>query len=109
MSFDGFKSSTVGPEALAARLELEKKNKDLRERDRALRKRDEARRQQKLMLAQEDSKNYDSPEQSEAAAALQIPVLSRGLTSVPTKDQMFKVSTNAGPAKAGNGFKLKRF
>jgi len=118
MSFDSFKSSTVGPEALAARLELEKRNREQRERDRAIRLRDKERRDSALAVATEDSKNYEMSEGSgeEASPGFAIPKLSRGTTTMSAIDQKMLKAINQVSAqatvpatKAETGFKLKRF
>lgn len=118
MSFDSFKSSTVGPEALAARIELEKRLREQRDRDRANRQRDKERRDYNLAVAAEDSKNYVMAEDAESgsSAPFVIPKLSRGKNDMPAIDKKFQVSSNSQntqveiPAqKTANGFKLKRF
>ena len=115
MSFDSFKSSTVGPEALAARLELEKKLREQRERDRALRQRDKERREYNLAIAAEDSKNYEASEGSgEAGSNFAIPKLSRSQNGASAVDQKYQIASAGKPGSApgattANGFRLKRF
>jgi len=119
MSFDSFKSSTVGPEALAVRLELEKRNREQRERDRAIRLRDKERRDSALAVATEDSKNYEMSEGSGEGASpgFAIPKLSRSTTiTMSAIDQKMLKAINQVSAqatvpatKAETGFKLKRF
>ena len=118
MSFDSFKSSTVGPEALAARLELEKRLREQREKDRALRQRDKERRDYSHAVAAEDSKNYEMSETSSEGAApiFAIPKLSRGGDAISAIDQKMFTAANTPSAqgnfpvaKTANGFKLKRF
>jgi hypothetical protein len=122
MSFDPFKSSTVGPEALQARLELEKRLKEQRERDKANRLRDKERRDYNLAIAAEDSKNYEMEGGTEEGGVpggspfSGIPKLSRGnMASLPGGDKKFQIAANNTPssnpaaAKTSNGFRLKRF
>ena len=116
MSFDSFKSSTVGPEALAARLELEKRNREQRERDHANRQRDKERRDYNQAIAAEDSKNYVMAEEGGSGAPFSIPKLSRGEDAVAAIDKKFEIANNSQSPQVGipaqktaNGFRLKRF
>lgn len=118
MSFDSFKSSTVGPEALAARLEHEKRLREQRERDRANRQRDKERRDYNLAVAAEDSKNYDigEPGSEEGSPTFQIPRLSRGNMAAAPMGNKFQIASNTNKnsnvpnaPQTANGFRLKRF
>lgn len=119
MSFDPFKSSTVGPEALAARLELEKRLREQRERDRANRQRDKERRDYNQAVAAEDSKNYVMAEEGEqgSGSPFSIPKLSRGNNAIAAIDKKFQIASNSQAPQTGgipaqktaNGFRLKRF
>jgi len=121
MSFDSFKSSILGPEALAARIEHEKKLKEERERARAERLQREAKRKDSLEFNLAVSREYEGEESWTATGVLKNqsgPKLSRaaGAQSLLSGDRL-QIDQNGkkdgkkaqvkdgGPAQ----FKLRRF
>ena len=99
-SDNSFKSSTVGPEALAARLEKEKKDKEEREKRKKANEVQVARRKDANEFALKVSREYDAETAGEKAAKPVIPVLSRGNNPVGAiKNELF--SFNSNPSVTG--------